>query len=88
MPFRIGAIYYIVIAYDGSIAGVGRIVADSTWHHHMNVNLKGFPPGDSMIAQFARFYVNLAVWLSPPATAVILRAAHGVELIARWAKNC
>jgi hypothetical protein len=63
---KTGDIRDIVIAYDGSSAGVGRIVADSTWHHYFNVNLKGFPPGGH-IRSLARFYVNLAVWLSPPA---------------------
>jgi hypothetical protein len=62
---RTGDIRDIVIAYDGSSAGVGRIVADSTWHHYFNVNLKGFPPGGHL-RSLGQFYVNLAVWLSPP----------------------
>jgi hypothetical protein len=64
---RTGEIYDIVVAYDGEEAEVGRIVADSTWHHYFNVNLKGFPAGGAVLDQLARFYVNLAVWLSPPA---------------------
>jgi hypothetical protein len=64
---RNGAIHDIVIAYDGSTAGAGRIVADSTWHHYFNVNLKGFPAGGNVRSQLAQFYVNLAFWLSPPA---------------------
>jgi hypothetical protein len=64
---RTGALYDIVTAYDGSSAAVGRIVADSTWHHYFNVNLKGFPAGRHVRPQLAQFYVNLAVWLSPPA---------------------
>ena len=58
----------IVATYNGDLTGVGRIVADSTWHHYMNLNLRGFPhpaadgtPSD----QIGQFYGNLAVWLAP-----------------------
>jgi hypothetical protein len=64
---RNGRIYDLVIAYDGHEVSVGRIVADSTWHHYFNVNLKGFPAGGPVLSQLAQFYVNLAVWLAPPA---------------------
>jgi hypothetical protein len=72
---RTGAVYDIVSAYDGSLAGVGRIVADSTWHHYFNVNLKGFPSGGHVRTQLGQFFLNLAVWLAPTAK----RAA-----ISRW----
>jgi hypothetical protein len=62
---RSGEIYDLVVAYDGDEADVGRVVADSTWHHYFNVNLKGFPSGGSVLSQLAQYYVNLAVWLSP-----------------------
>jgi hypothetical protein len=64
---RTGEVYDLVIAYDGSLGGVGRIVADSTWHHYFNVNLKGFPEGGSVLEELAQFYVNLALWLAPSA---------------------
>jgi hypothetical protein len=32
----------LVSACDGAPAGVGRIVAHTTWHHFVNVNLHGF----------------------------------------------
>ena len=58
----------LVSAYDGDRAGVGRIVADSSWHHYLNINLKGFPhpalpatPSDKI----GRYYGNLAMWLAP-----------------------
>lgn len=58
----------LVTAYDGDRGGVGRIVADSSWHHYVNINLKGFPhpalagtPSDKM----GKFYGNLAIWLAP-----------------------
>lgn len=58
----------LVAAYDGDGAGVGRIVADSTWHHYFNVNLENFQhPGADGTAtdQIGQFYRNLAFWLSP-----------------------
>lgn len=61
---RTGDVYGVTTAYDGSVAGVGRIVADATWHHYFNVNLRGFPAG-ATLDSISDFYVNLAVWLSP-----------------------
>jgi hypothetical protein len=58
----------IVAAYNGECAGVGRIVADSTWHHYVNENLIKFPPStqeDSTADQIGQFYANLAIWLTP-----------------------
>lgn len=60
----------LITAYDGSAVGVGRIVADSSWHHYFNINLSGFTqptrPG-SAFDQIGQFYGNLALWLSPAA---------------------
>ncbi|MBB5235889.1 hypothetical protein [Deinococcus budaensis] len=61
---RTGSVYGVTTAYDGAAANVGRIVADATWHHYFNVNLRGFPPGTTL-NEIADYYVNLAVWLSP-----------------------
>jgi hypothetical protein len=58
----------LVSVYDGDSAGVGRIVADSSWHHYVNINLKGFPhpaPPKSPSDMLGQFYANLAVWLAP-----------------------
>lgn len=58
----------IIAAYNGDLAGVGRIVADSTWHHYTNLNLLGFEhpaPEGSFADQIGQFYANLAVWLAP-----------------------
>ena len=48
--------------YDGDSLGVGRIVADSSWHHYLNDNLRGLPEtGDNPILDLlAQFYHNLA----------------------------
>ena len=63
---RDGAVYGVASAYDGAAAGVGRIVADSTWHHYFNINLVGFGADPAVQEKIADYFVNLAVWLSPP----------------------
>ena len=58
----------LVSAYDGDRAGVGRIVADSSWHHYVNINLKGFPHPARLRSysdKIGQFYGNLAIWLAP-----------------------
>lgn len=78
---RNGAIYPVSIAYDGDDGGVGRIVADATWHHYFNVNLQGFtsgapaftPDGSAAQKAIANYYQNLAVWLSSKAKRQAMR---------------
>jgi len=55
----------LVSAYDGENAGVGRIVADSTWHHWFNINLRGFdaPATASTYRKIQNYFTNVAVWL-------------------------
>ena len=58
----------LISAYNGDRAGVGRIVADSSWHHYLNINLLNFPhpaPEGSPADQIGQFYGNLALWLAP-----------------------
>lgn len=65
---RTGEKISLVTAYDGDRAGVGRIVADSSWHHYLNLNLKGFPhpaPPKSDSDKLGQYYGNLALWLAP-----------------------
>jgi hypothetical protein len=65
--------YDLVMAYDGDAAGVGRIVADSSFHHFINLNLCKIPTRDAAgnpvpgtpLDQIAQFYANLALWLAP-----------------------
>ncbi|MGH3697563.1 MAG: hypothetical protein ACRDRX_26890 [Pseudonocardiaceae bacterium] len=68
---------------------MGRILADSTWHHHFDINLRGIPgnpdrpgfvtPGTSDWITTARkieyYYVNAAIWLASPAKQAAMRAA-------------
>lgn len=57
----------LVAAYQGKLCGVGNIVADSTWHHYINVNLIGFVHHDNTpdqtLRRMGQFYANLARYL-------------------------
>ncbi|MEZ5412639.1 MAG: hypothetical protein R2761_31690, partial [Acidimicrobiales bacterium] len=59
-----------ISAYDGHLAGQGRIVCDATWHHFVNLNLLGLqdPPGTFTddFHQIAAYYRNILDWLTPP----------------------
>jgi hypothetical protein len=68
-------------AYDGSIAGVGRVVVESTFHHCLDINLigdpqapagdpkrQGFlasPQGQSILSGIEDYYNNIVSWLAP-----------------------
>ncbi|MGA7729790.1 MAG: hypothetical protein WCD37_00810 [Chloroflexia bacterium] len=65
----------VIGAYDGHIASVGRIVADSTWHHWFDINLRGFPPASAALGQIEAYFLNVAVWLAPPAKQTEMRNA-------------
>lgn len=64
--------YPLVIAWPG-LGQYGRLVADSSFHHYLNVNLagiperdsNGFPVPNSALDQIGTFYRNLALWLLP-----------------------
>ncbi len=65
---RNGQALNILATYNGDLTAVGRIVSDSTWHHYMNLNLRGFQhpaPKGSPSDQIGQFYGNLAIWLAP-----------------------
>jgi hypothetical protein len=90
--------YNLVVAYDGDEAGVGRIVADASFHHFLNLNIRGLPskvvgmperdacgnpkPG-TPLDKMAQFYANLAYWLAPKQ----LRQEIKKELIFRAARH-
>lgn len=57
----------MISVYDGHRAGVGRCATDSTWHHWMNVNIDNIKAaGGDDWAKISRYFINLAIWLSPP----------------------
>jgi hypothetical protein len=79
----------VLSAYEGHGQSVGRILADSTWHHHFDINLRGLPgntarpgfvtPGTAdwitTAKKIEHFYVNAGIWLAPPAKQAEMRAA-------------
>lgn len=73
-----------IVAYDGQLAGVGRVSTDATWHHFININIDGtgtarnglqVSPGTDTIEmqQIREYYVNIASWLMPKSTRRCLR---------------
>lgn len=57
----------MISVYDGHPAGVGRVASDSTWHHWMDVNIDNMRAADNNDwKKISRYFINLAVWLSPP----------------------
>ena len=71
----------LISAYDGHQAGVGRIVAHTSFHHFVNVNLNGFlNPDDGSpngaLQSISEYYRNLASWLMPPAQRT--KSLHGM----------
>ncbi|HEX8142365.1 MAG TPA: hypothetical protein VF553_07200 [Pyrinomonadaceae bacterium] len=72
----------LVAAYDGDPARVGRIVADSTWHHYLNINLTNLgppAPEGSAADQIGQYYGNLALWLTP-----LSKRKEMARLMFRW----
>ena len=78
----------VLSAYNGHAASVGRILADSTWHHHFDINLRGngqpgrtgfVNPGTAdwiaTAKKIEHYFVNAAIWLAPPAKQAAMRAA-------------
>lgn len=91
-------IYDLVSAYDGVPAKVGRIVADSSFHHYLDTNLSGLQaldccgnpvPGSDM-DQIAQYYWNLVHWLAPVDTRsqiklqLVLLAAFYPDVLEIW----
>jgi hypothetical protein len=69
----------LVSTYNGHTVDVGRIIADSTWHHWVDINLTGnfplpspyagfdaTPGGRAALKQIDAFFLNCGVWLTPP----------------------
>jgi hypothetical protein len=59
---------------DGHTANIGRVVVDSSFHHFVNMNLKGFRnsprintigKGQLAYNDIKRYFRNIAVWLAP-----------------------
>lgn len=78
----------VVSAYNGHNVDVGRIVADSTWHHWFDINLTGALAAPSPYAGFDEtaaghaalkkidaYFLNVGVWLAPPDKQAAMRNA-------------
>jgi hypothetical protein len=78
-----GKSFGVLGAYNGHLAGIGRIVVDATWHHWFNINLIGFAPGSPAIEKIENYFWNVALWLAPPSRqqAMFDRAVYGLPHI-------
>jgi hypothetical protein len=68
-PTKFGAIS----AYDGHPVKVGRVVVESSFHHFLNLNLRGFESSHTDEGRLAHediktYYQNIGIWLAPPPT--------------------
>jgi len=58
----------LVSVYDGDVAGLGRVVCDSTWHHWLSINLAGIAEANNAdYRKMQAYYRNIALWLARPA---------------------
>lgn len=83
----------VLSAYDGHEAHVGRIAADSTWHHFFDINLDGLPgdptydgfsatpSGLAALKKIEAYFLNLALWLAPPVKQSQMRTAASWHVI-------
>jgi len=80
----------LVSAYDGHKVNVGRIIADSSWHHWVDSNLLGHPnviptdpdagfdatpEGRAVLRKIDAYFLNCATWLAPPDRQAEMRRA-------------
>lgn len=77
----------LVSAYNGHNVDVGRIIADSSWHHWFDFNLTGTfpkppyagfdatPDGQASLKKIEAYFLNCAVWLAPPRLQAEMRNA-------------
>ena len=78
----------VISAYNGHNVDVGRIVADSTWHHWFDINLTGIadppspyagfdatPAGQASLKKIDAYFLNTGVWLAPPVRQAEMRNA-------------
>ena len=88
----------VISAYNGHNADVGRILADSTWHHWFDINLTGIAPGPSPYAGFDEtpagqaalkkidaYFLNCGVWLAPPMRQTEMRNAAWWSIL--WSEH-
>lgn len=70
----------MISVYDGHRADVGRVVTDSTWHHWFDENVQAIEAaGGDNWAKISRYYLNVAVWLTPPGVGDICLAIDALQ---------
>lgn len=67
-------------AYDGHKVNIGRVAVDATWHHFININIRGVadgitaikeqgyaatPDGQKALDDIKAYWRNIGVWLAP-----------------------
>jgi hypothetical protein len=75
----------LVSTYNGHAANVGRIVADSTWHHWFDINLDGFAAtaaGQARLKTIEEYFLNVAAWLAPKSKQSQMR--NGIIVFSLW----
>lgn len=85
--------FNVIVAYDGSRVGVGRVAVDASFHHFVHVNLRGNELSHSNDKKglydaagnptedykaIKQYYRNLVTWLCPPE----VRVEYYVNLLA------
>lgn len=73
----------VISAYNGHTVDAGRIVADSSWHHWVDLNLiqppyDGFdatPQGQAALKKIDAYFLNCGTWLAPPEKQLEIRNA-------------
>jgi hypothetical protein len=84
----------VISAYNGHSVDVGRIVADSTWHHWFDINLIGLsgvgapytgfsatPSGQAALKKIDAYFLNCGFWLAPPSVQNAMRNAAWWSII-------
>jgi len=88
----------LVSAYNGHNVDVGRIVADSSWHHWFDINLLGVfnppspyagfdatPRGQIALKKIESYFLNCGVWLAPAGKQAEMRNAAWWSIL--WTDN-
>jgi hypothetical protein len=84
-----------IVAYDGDQVDVGRVAVDSSFHHFLDINLRGTGATDPEerrgffdecgnptkdYVTFTKYYKNIARWLCPPEVRLQMFVALLVDL--------
>jgi len=74
-----GDTFDLMAEWDGEAVGVGRILADSSWHHYTDSNLASI--GEPFLSRILDFYVQQAWWLLAAEKRCVLLARALAEVM-------